>query len=318
MNMFTNGQIARMRALFDTQTGIRREILSYSAYLTTPVTPTFSGPLMVGGTTSGSIIVTNKPANATLTWSYNTNLLTQVSSSANSIVLKPKTATTVGDATVTATLSYPGGVQKSANRYVGVGGPHYMNVQLVVTASSDGSQAYPSGGLCPNSYYYAYLDAGTTLTNVNWGASSHLNVISASNSQLYFGTNSAGYGMLSITATVPAYGISKNILGVTLMGGGCSKGSSYSKVLSVPSANRIEVEFDMDTYKQQVNTQVYPKAPAFDIRMFNIAGILVKQATSSGETVQLDVSSLPNGAYVIHIYDGISPTPEVHKVQVAN
>jgi len=273
---------------------------------------------MVGGTNNATFTVTNKASYATLTWSYNTNLLTQVSSSANSIVLKPRTATTAGDATVTATLTYPGGVQRSANRYVGVGGPHSMNVQLVVTASSDGSQAYPSGGLCPNTFYYANLNAGTPLTNVNWGASSNLNVNYSSNSELHFSTNSDGWGIVNITATT-IYGVTKNILNVTLFGGGCSKGgSSYTKVLSVPSSNLVEVEFDMDLYEQQVNTQVYSKAPAFDIRMFSIAGILVKQATSSGETVQLDVSSLPNGAYVIHIYDGISPTPEVHKVQVAN
>jgi len=42
MNMFTSGQIARMRALFDTENGIRREMLVLSEFITNP--PTIFGP----------------------------------------------------------------------------------------------------------------------------------------------------------------------------------------------------------------------------------------------------------------------------------
>jgi hypothetical protein len=275
---------------------------------------------MVGGTQTGSYTVSNKPANATLTWIYNTNLLTQVSSSANGIVLRPKTATTVGDATVRATYTYPGGTQKSTFLNVGVNGPHSMNVQLVVQRSSDGAQAYPSGGLCPDTYYYATLNPGnTTLTNVNWGASSQLQVSSSSNSQLYFRTSSAGWGILNITAKT-VYGVTKSILNVTLTGGSnCgSRSSSYYLITSVPSSDIVEIRFDMDVFDSQVNRQVYTQAPSFDIRMYNIMGVMVKQASSSGEDVQLDVSALQKGSYVIHIYDGISATPQVQKIQITH
>lgn len=271
---------------------------------------------MIGGTANGSFSVNLIPSGSTLSWTYNSDLLTLVSSSAKGIIVKPKTSTTTGDATITAKFTNSNGSVQTINHYVGVNGPHYRNVQLVVKKSSDGSEAYPSGGLCPNTYYYAYLDAGTTLTNVNWGASSQLQVITASNSQLYFKTLSQGYGTLSITATT-TYGVTKSILGVTLIGGGTGCGSSsYYSVSAVPSSNIVDIEFDMDEFNSQINEKVYAKAPTFDIRLYSILGVMVKQARSSGENVQLDVSALPNGSYVVHVYDGISDTPQTKMIQI--
>jgi hypothetical protein len=43
---------------------------------------------------------------------------------------------------------------------------------------------------------------------------------------------------------------------------------------------------------------------------------MAKQAHSSGEDVQIDVSDVPNGVYVVHIYDGISDVPQTQKIQI--
>jgi hypothetical protein len=72
----------------------------------------------------------------------------------------------------------------------------------------------------------------------------------------------------------------------------------------------------MVLYESRINKQVYTQPPVFDIRMYNLSGVLVEQVQSNGSTVQIDVSTLPKGYYVIHIYDGITSTPEVHKIQV--
>lgn len=274
-----------------------------------------SGPAMIGGTASGSYTVNYKPADATLTWSYSSDLLTQVSSSANGIVLKPKTPTTVGDASIIARLTYSNGNVQQIYYYVGINGPHWRNVQLVVTKSSDGSEAYPTGGLCPNTYYYARLSTGgTILTNVNWGASPELQVLSATNNQLYFRTLSQGWGTLNITATT-SYGVTKKILGVTLMGGGCSSTPYYS--ISAAS-NMVDIRFNIDVFCAGINEQVYTKPPVFDVRMYSLTGVLVKQARSSGEDIQLDVSTLSRGSYVVHIYDGISEMPQTQIIQISH
>ena len=57
-------------------------------------------------------------------------------------------------------------------------------------------------------------------------------------------------------------------------------------------------------------------APAYDIRLYNGQGIQVLQKSANGGTVQLDVSRLPDGIYYLHIYDGVSSTPEMHQIIV--
>lgn len=275
-----------------------------------------TGPSMVGGTTSGRYTPEYMPSSTTVTWTYDTNLLTKVSSSATEIVLKPKTATTVGDATIRATFTHSNGVIRDELYDVGVNGPHWKNVQLVVKKSSDGAVVYPTGGLCPNTYYYAYLNPGsTTLTDVNWGASSQLQVLSTSDRELYFRTLSAGWGILNITAKT-IYGVTKPILGITLTGSSSCSSNPYYLISSIPSSNIVAIKFDLQTFNDEVNGKIYTKSPSFDIRIYSITGVMVKQARSAGENVQLDVSTLSNGPYVVHVYDNINTTPQTQIIQI--
>ena len=59
MNVFTNGQIVRMRALFNTQTGIRREMLLHADLLTNPPFLTGGPANFCGSISSGTFSVTN-------------------------------------------------------------------------------------------------------------------------------------------------------------------------------------------------------------------------------------------------------------------
>jgi hypothetical protein len=74
-----------------------------------------------------------------------------------------------------------------------------------------------------------------------------------------------------------------------------------------------------------LNIDVSPAAHAnarsantvYDIRLFNMFGSqLLQTSTNSSTVAQLNVSNLPNGIYYLHIFDGVSSTPEVHKVVV--
>ena len=56
--------------------------------------------------------------------------------------------------------------------------------------------------------------------------------------------------------------------------------------------------------------------PVFDIRLYNDLGILMRYTTTRGGTVQIDVSSLSNGFYYLHIFDGVSGKPEMHQISV--
>lgn len=177
---------------------------------------------MIGGSENKLYKVAYIPADEYVVWSYPSNLLSEVSSTDSTIVIKPKNSTITGDATLLANYYYNSGNFKcSASYYIGVGGPHSRNVSLVVRRSSDGVEVYPSGcGLAPNSYYYAYLSSSASLTNVIWGVDSHLQNLYSDNNSMYFKTDSQGWGMLNIYGTVSSYGQSKKLLGVTLYGGG--------------------------------------------------------------------------------------------------
>jgi hypothetical protein len=55
----------------------------------------------------------------------------------------------------------------------------------------------------------------------------------------------------------------------------------------------------------------------YDIRLYDGMGNQMRQTgIKGGNTVQLNVSNLPNGNYFLHIYDGVSSTPEVQKIIV--
>jgi hypothetical protein len=43
---------------------------------------------------------------------------------------------------------------------------------------------------------------------------------------------------------------------------------------------------------------------------------MVRQTTTASSAMQFNVSNLPVGIYYLHIYDGVSPTPEVQQIVV--
>jgi hypothetical protein len=59
------------------------------------------------------------------------------------------------------------------------------------------------------------------------------------------------------------------------------------------------------------------KLPTYDIRIYDMQGNMIRQATDSKESrITFDLSNLPDGSYFLHIYDGIKKTPEIHKILV--
>ncbi|MBQ6037520.1 MAG: hypothetical protein IJL37_02480 [Bacteroidaceae bacterium] len=178
------------------------------------------GYSIIGGTENRLYKVSYVPQGQDVTWVWNTSLLSKVSSTDSTIILKPKTSTSVGDGYVQARFyeTSTNTLKKTLSYNIGVGGAHTSNVGLRVVRSSDGVEVYPSSvGLCPNTYYYAYISgtAGATLT---WSPT-HATVISSSNSYMYFYTDSYGYSLLDVYGVLSQYGVSKKLVGVTLYGG---------------------------------------------------------------------------------------------------
>lgn len=206
---------------------LMRHALNYTPYSGSTyiyykhATPTLSGTNMIGGSETGTYTLSCKPQYQNVIWSYDTSLLTQTATTDRSITLRPRTTTSAGDATLTARIyDASGTLKETVNYYIGVGGPHYRDVSIVVKRSSDGTTVYPSGtGLSPNSYYYAYLSGASACSSITWSPDSHLQNLQSNNDMMYFKTDSQGWGMLEVYGTVSRYGISKRLSGVTLYGG---------------------------------------------------------------------------------------------------
>ncbi|MDR3339413.1 MAG: T9SS type A sorting domain-containing protein, partial [Candidatus Symbiothrix sp.] len=86
---------------------------------------------------------------------------------------------------------------------------------------------------------------------------------------------------------------------------------AYSFVSAYPNpvSNTLTVDFNLAQYNLsknlQTNTstttnntgQVSRSSPAFDVRLYNMMGTLVKQAASPGNSLQINVSNLQSGFY---------------------
>lgn len=79
-------------------------------------------------------------------------------------------------------------------------------------------------------------------------------------------------------------------------------------VYPIPADQILYIDLDQAGQSPASNNQV------FDVRLYDIQGNLVNRTTTRGGIVQFDVSNLPNGIYVVHIYDGISKNPLIYKI----
>ena len=181
------------------------------------------GHNVVSNSYSGTFSVGFIPYNSSTSspeWSYSTNVFTKVSSSGTNIVLKPKTTSTNSSGTLTATFTDSSGNVVYTDTYT-----VYANclpsggISMRVVRSSDGVEVFPSYvGLCPNTYYYAYLSGSNSSYSYNWSMN-HATVYSSNYNQAYFKTDDLGWTFLDLYATDPISGVTDNIYGVTLYDG---------------------------------------------------------------------------------------------------
>lgn len=182
--------------------------------------PKISGASMIGGSERLTFSVNCIPKNTTLVWNYPTSLLDVVTSANNTIGLKPKTTSTVGEALITANFMEAGVVKYSASKRIGIGGPAVSGISISVRRDATGQIAYPSGvGLRPNAYYTATITGAEEVDLLEWVGDSNITIDSYSGNQMRFHTRSIPTTQLSVYGTVQRYGIRRFLIGVTIPGG---------------------------------------------------------------------------------------------------
>ncbi|MDR2138368.1 MAG: T9SS type A sorting domain-containing protein [Tannerella sp.] len=59
--------------------------------------------------------------------------------------------------------------------------------------------------------------------------------------------------------------------------------------------------------------------PVFDILLTNLTGTRMLRTTGRGNDItQLNVSNIPNGIYVLHVYDGTGTKPETQRIVISH
>jgi hypothetical protein len=253
---------------------------------------------------SESITCTVSGAPSGYTWDQSSNLTPGATSGSSKIFTAKSGIANTGSGWVSVKL----GPVEMARYEVSVGTP-------VVTIS--GNTNVPNGQYA---IYTANTPTYSNPTNYQWilnpqlnnnlyGATSHVLDIAfytAGNYQLVCrATNSCGQGEYT-TIGLTVYDV-----------------RTYSLVSPNPVSDVLTVSFNPERVAQakaslQSTGGVDTAMDAFllNIKLYNNSGVMQRQATSTGQEVKLDVSSLPNGIYILHVHDGVIDKPEVHKIMV--
>ena len=83
-----------------------------------------------------------------------------------------------------------------------------------------------------------------------------------------------------------------------------------------PASNKLTIDIDTAVKQTITDAKAIKTAPAYDVRLYDGQGNIVRQQSTKGGTVQFNVSALPDGIYYLHIYDGVNSTPEIQQIMV--
>ena len=76
-----------------------------------------------------------------------------------------------------------------------------------------------------------------------------------------------------------------------------------------PAGDVLNIEINKDNRYADIN-------PTFEVRLYNWSGILMRNTTIKGSSVQFNVSKLPNGIYYLNVYDKVNDKSEVKQIIV--
>jgi hypothetical protein len=259
-----------------------------------PCVTTISGPNTICVGNQATYTVTNAPS--TITWGKSANL--SGSSSTASLTV---TAASSGSAYVSITL---GGVEIARKDITIYATPPSRSV------NGDGYFGYASTG-------YYELSSAYSGESYSWDISPTSAV-----SLTYSWYNNYPKDCVQVQPANPFpsqyYGITYTLTATITGSSGCTTEAwknfsimSWPSPAPPPYPNPASSTLNIDLEAGSAGS-----TKAYDIRLYDEQGNLQRQSTTKGGTVQIDVSNLPNGTYFLHIYDGVSKTPQMQQIVV--
>ena len=223
----------------------------------------------------------------TYTWSNSSNL-TPGTTSGHS---KPYTATGVSEGWVQINCDH--GITIRKDIWVGVPVIYYIDGPTYVSPGYYSYEAKYNHLSAPYSLYWIQNESGVGY-NYQTTASGYAG---------FTFYNDGMYQIVSQATNTCGQG------GTTVLGVRVSRSSSSgSNVYPNPVLDVLYIELDPPSRSK---TQI-----TYDVRLLDVQGNLLRQTFTKGGTVEFNVSTLPDGVYYLHIYDGVSEKPEMHQIMV--
>jgi len=147
------------------------------------------------------------------------------------------------------------------------------------------------------SYSVPYLPTG-----YSWGSNNM--TISGSGASITAIGNSLGSGYLIIKNSS---GVEVARINITISN---CKGGNTNNAMVFPNPVDDILNVDLSHF---INTTT-KIANNFDLRLYDSHGNMLQQKTAKIGIVQFNVATLSDGMYFLHVHNGASPTPDVHKV----
>ena len=292
-----------------------------------PPPPSITGPSSVCPGSSGTFTAHNFPG--TVTWTCSSNLTILSSNENTATVTNPKIIF----------LSQPSSNESQDNSlsrhplFPCLFGPQAGWVRATLNGTSVFVEInFTTDGVCVDAidtYSISVAPSGNmiyTLTPVTTGPAEirwdltpagGLIVIHSDNSYITFEVTQQVIGSFTVKATA-TNACSSQWCSRTFAHPPCPNCPDYPNgVISVypnPTSNILNIKIDEEVADRSAT--VIQTGTTYDIRLYDGQGTLLRQRKTKGGVVQFNVSNLLNGIYYLHIYDGVSDTPEMRQIVV--
>ncbi len=262
--------------------------------------PSASGPNFF--CTSATYSLTNAPAGANVSWSVSPSWAVSPSSGTGSTANISRVSN--ADATITFRIGCDNGVPYSVNFHIG----DYSSSNYPISGPS-------SAGCNQFVYYNTNLLPGAT--NYQWSWPSSWSYVSGQGTQ-YLALKTGGSG-------------SGGIVSVQVSACGGSGGSPATRYTSVSCFGRLAAEVFPNPASGQLDiiggreggregsarAVVIEPGGAYEARLFNPVGRLVRRGTGADGKLSFNVQDLPDGVYILRLDDG-GGRPLTQRVVVAH